>query len=110
MRRSDGGPDSSFSLEPSEFKAMVDAVRNAEKTLGSVQFGPSDADKRNRDFRRSLFVVEDMAAGDEFTAVNVRSIRPGHGLEPMHFDAVIGKRANQAIERGTPLRWDHVGE
>jgi pseudaminic acid synthase len=108
LSRSTPGPDSVFSLEPHEFKAMVDAVRGAEKALGEVHFGLSKKEEASRVFRRSLFVVEDVKPGETFTAVNVRSIRPGHGLHPRHLGEVLGKRAAQGIKRGTPLRWEFV--
>jgi len=108
LRRGDGGPDAAFSLEPSEFKAMVEAVRTAEKAVGSVQFGSGPREANSRKFRRSLFVVEDMKKGELFTKRNVRSIRPSDGLHPRYFDEVLGKRATGDVERGTPLRWELV--
>jgi pseudaminic acid synthase len=108
LSRSVPGPDSAFSLEPDEFKAMVDAVRTAEKALGEVHFGLSGKEEASRAFRRSLFVVEDVEEGEAFTVENVRSIRPGNGLHPRHFTEVLGKRAAQGIKRGTPLRWEYV--
>ena len=103
------GPDSAFSLEPDEFKAMVDAVRTAEKALGQVHYGVTERETASRTFRRSLFVVQDMKAGEMFTAENVRSIRPGHGLHTCHLEQVLGHCAGRDIERGTPLTWDLVG-
>jgi len=108
LRRADGGPDSAFSLEPEEFKAMVDAVRTAEKALGSPQFGPGKREANSLRFRRSLFVVADVKRGELFTERNVRSIRPSDGLHPRHLNEVLGRRAATDIERGTPLRWDIV--
>jgi pseudaminic acid synthase len=108
LRRIDGGPDSAFSLEPEEFKAMVDAVRIAEKSLGPSQFAPGSSEAKSLKFRRSLFVVEDVKKGDLFTPKNVRSIRPADGLHPRHLEEVFGKRAARDIERGTPLRWDLI--
>jgi pseudaminic acid synthase len=105
LRRADGGPDGAFSLEPEEFKAMVDAVRVAEKALGTVQFTPGPREASSRRFRRSLFVVEDVNQGELFTERNVRSIRPSDGLHPRHFPEVLGKRAARDVERGTPLSW-----
>lgn len=105
LARADGGPDSSFSLEPDEFTAMVDAVRTAERALGSVHYGVSPAEAASRVFRRSLFVVQDVRAGEPFTRDNVRSIRPGHGLHPRHLDEVLARRAARDIPRGTPLAW-----
>jgi N-acetylneuraminate synthase len=108
LSRSVSGPDSAFSLEPDEFKAMVDAVRTTEKALGEVHFGSSANEDASRAFRRSLFVVEDVKEGEAFTPANVRSIRPGNGLHPRHFTEVLGKRASRGIKRGTPLRWEYV--
>jgi len=102
------GPDSAFSLEPPEFKAMVETVRMTEQALGRVSYGPRAGEMPSLIFRRSLFVVEDMVAGEAFTAKNVRSIRPGQGLHTRHLPAVLGRRAARDIERGTPLSWDLV--
>jgi N-acetylneuraminate synthase len=110
LSRGAGGPDSAFSLEPEEFKAMVDGVRVAEKALGTIHYGLSPAEEKSRVFRRSLFVVDDIAAGEPFTERNVRSIRPGHGLHPRHLDQVLGRRATRDIRRGTPLEWSMAGE
>ena len=100
--------DSAFSLEPHEFREMVEAVRTTEKALGRVQYGLNEKEEASRVFRRSLFVVQDMAAGEEFTAENVRSIRPGHGLHTRYVNEVIGRQASQVIKRGTPLQWAHI--
>jgi N-acetylneuraminate synthase len=108
LRRADGGPDGAFSLEPEEFKAMVEAVRTAEKALGTVQFASGPREANSRKFRRSLFVVEDIKKGEPFTKQNVRSIRPAAGLHPRHFNEVLGKRASCDVERGTPLGWPLV--
>ena len=108
ISRNEKGPDSSFSLEPGEFAEMVGAVRESEKTIGVVHYGTTESDKNNRAFRRSLFAVEDIEAGEKFTYQNVRSIRPGQGLEPVHFDQVMQSNAAEAIPRGTPLNWRHV--
>ena len=103
--RADGGPDGAFSLEPQEFEAMVEAVRTAEKALGSVQFASGPREANSRKFRRSLFVVEDVKKGELFTKQNVHSIRPADGLHPRHLNEVLGKRAACDVERGTPLSW-----
>ena len=108
LRRSDGGPDAGFSLEPAEFAAMVGAIREAEATLGGVRFGPSPGEEPSLAFRRSLFVVEDVVAGEVFSAANVRSIRPGDGLAPKHLAEVLGRRAVVDVARGTPLSWSLV--
>jgi pseudaminic acid synthase len=110
LLRSDGGPDSAFSLEPHEFKAMVQAVRVAEKSLGAVHFGLTKSEQASRAFRRSLFVVQDVVQGTTFDDTNVRSIRPGHGLHTRHFPEVVGQRASRDIKRGTPLSWDLVAK
>jgi pseudaminic acid synthase len=102
------GPDSSFSLEPHEFKAMVAAVRIAERALGEVHFGASPREHASLAFRRSLFVVEDVKAGEAFSCDNLRSIRPAHGLHTRYLPEVLGKRAARDIERGTPLAWGLV--
>jgi N-acetylneuraminate synthase len=109
LSRSVSGPDSAFSCEPKEFKEMVEAVRTAEKALGSVNYGVGEHESHSRVFRRSLFVVSDMKGGDIFTADNVRSIRPGYGLHPRHLKDVLGRYASQEIKRGTPLTWDLIG-
>jgi len=108
LRRADGGPDSGFSLEPQEFKAMVDAVRVAEKAMGAVQFGAGAQEANGLRFRRSLFVVENVKRGEMFTKENVRSIRPADGLHPRHLGDVVGRRAACDIEPGTPLEWNLV--
>jgi len=110
LSRSTPGPDSAFSLEPEEFKAMVDAVRTAEKALGNVHFGLTEKEHASRRFRRSLFVVKEVKQGQVFNSENVRSIRPGDGLHTRHLKEVVGKRASCDIERGTPLRWELVGK
>jgi pseudaminic acid synthase len=108
LSRADGGPDAAFSLEPAEFSAMVDAVRVAEKALGKVSYQISEKEKASRVFRRSLFVVKDIEAGEVFTKENVRSIRPGHGMPVKELFRVLGRRAAIDIERGTPLGEVHI--
>lgn len=103
------GPDSQFSLEPHEFKQMVVAVRTAEQALGKIQYGPTQIETSSKKFRRSLFVVEDVTAGELFTTQNVRSIRPGYGLHTRHLEDVLDKKAGRNIERGTPMSWDLLG-
>jgi N-acetylneuraminate synthase len=105
LSRAEPGPDSAFSLEPHEFRAMVEGVRAAERALGTVHYGLCGKDEASRVFRRSLFVVEDIEAGEPFTAENVRSIRPGYGLPPKFLGEILGRRAAQDLARGTPLRW-----
>jgi N-acetylneuraminate synthase len=99
-------PDAPFSLDPAEFGRMVDAIRIAEQALAGSRLGPTPAEEESRKFRRSLFVVEDVPAGEALTARNVRSIRPAAGLHTRHYEAVLGRRAARDIARGTPLAWD----
>lgn len=108
LSRSIPSLDSAFSMEPYEFKAMVEAIRAAEKALGEVHYGPTKEEVKTRVYRRSLFVVEDMKAGETFTAENVRSIRPGHGLHTRYLGEVMGRVASRDIQRGSPVTWDLV--
>ncbi len=105
LRREDGGPDAAFSLEPAEFAEMVRQIRTAEAAMGHAEFQLTESEQASRVFRRSLFVVTDMAAGQEFTERTVRSIRPGTGLGPDQIDKVLGRRAAVDIPRGSPLSW-----
>ena len=108
LSRKNPGPDSSFSLEPHEFRIMVDAIRGVEKALGTINYTVTEHEKASRVFRRSLFVVEDIAEGELFTEKNVRSIRPGYGLPPKYLPEILGKKARSAICRGTPLSRDLI--
>ncbi len=101
-------PDSSFSMEPQEFCEMVEQVREVEKAMGSVQYGVSRQEESNACFRRSLFVVEDIAAGEVLTPEKIRSIRPAYGLKPKHYQEVLGRTAKRALRRGTPLSFDDI--
>jgi pseudaminic acid synthase len=103
LSRKDHGPDSSFSTEPAEFKAMVADIRTAERALGKVSYELTKKQKENRVFRRSVFVVQDITKGDRFSKDNIRSIRPGHGLHPRYWDEILGKKARKNIKKGTPL-------
>ena len=102
------GPDSDFSMEPDEFKQMVDSIRNIEKALGTVSYDLSDKVKANREFSRSLFVVEDIKKGEIITEDNVRSIRPGFGLHPKYLKEILGKNVNQDLKKGTPFKLDFI--
>ncbi len=108
MSRADGGPESGFALEPAEFKAMVDAVRVAERALGAVHYGLTEKERASRIYRRSLFVVEDVRAGEVLSPSAVRSIRPAHGLHPRYLDEVVGRRARRDLAAGTPLSWQDL--
>lgn len=103
-------PDSTFSMEPQEFREMVDQVREVEKAFGSVFYGVSAQEESNACFRRSLFVVQDVAAGEQLTPENIRSIRPAYGLKPKYYKEVLGKRAVRALKRGTPLSFEDIEE
>ena len=105
LRRSDGGPDSAFSLEPEELTRLVANVRDAWAALGGVNYTRTESEKGSLVFRRSIFAVADIAEGEILTSGNVRIIRPGHGLAPKHLADVLGRRAARAIPRGTPIDW-----
>jgi sialic acid synthase SpsE len=108
MSRSDGGPDSAFSMEPKEFAEMVKTARLIERALGMIQYGPTACEEATSKYRRSLFVCEDVASGEIFTEKNIRSIRPGAGLHTRYYSEVLGKRARFAIARGLPLSWEMI--
>ncbi|MCX8156079.1 MAG: pseudaminic acid synthase [Verrucomicrobiae bacterium] len=108
LSRSLPGPDSAFSLEPAEFQAMVKAIRETERALGRINYELSPQESKSRQFRRSLFVVEAMRAGEVFTPQNVRSLRPANGLHPRHYEEILGRRAACDIPRGTPLSWELI--
>jgi N-acetylneuraminate synthase len=110
LDRGDGAVDAAFSLEPAEFRALGDACRQAWQALGAVRTGPSPAEVNQRRHRRSLYAVADIGPGEPFTAANVRSIRPGHGLHPRYLEQLMGCVAGRAIRRGEPVSWDMVGE
>jgi pseudaminic acid synthase len=109
LSRADGGPDSAFSMEPEEFKRMAQDVRTAENALGTVNYSLTEKEKASIGFRRSLFVVNDMQAGEHFTEKNVRSIRPGPGLHTRHYADILGRRAARDIKKGTPMSWALCG-
>lgn len=108
LSRDEGGVDAAFSLEPHEMKSLVDETRRAWQSLGKVRYGSTGSEKKSLQFRRSLYVAEDMQAGETFTSRNLRSIRPGLGLPPKHYDNFIGQRARTDIAKGTPASWDLV--
>ena len=108
LRRADGGPDAAFSLEPEEFKRLVKDCRAAWLSLGRVDYERSAAERENLIFRRSLYVVEDIEAGEELTSRNVRSIRPGYGIPPKHLPEILGRRAARSLKRGELLHWRDV--
>jgi len=106
LDRGAGGPDAAFSLEPDEFRQLCEDCRTAWNAVGQPGFDRKSSEKDNAIFRRSLYVVKDISKNEPLTRENIRSIRPGYGLEPKYFEKVLGKRSTQDIQRGTPLRWD----
>lgn len=106
LRRADGGVDSAFSIEPEELRALVIETDRAWRALGAVAYGPSPAETASVQFRRSLYVVRDLRAGDVLTPDNVRAIRPGFGLPPRHYAQVLGRCVNRDVARGTALSWE----
>ncbi len=110
LSRKDKTPDSFFSLEPGELKDLVDSIRIAEKALGEVHYGLSEEEKKIAIFRRSLFVVKDVKAGDKVSEENVKSIRPGHGLHTRHIVEITGRSFKKDVARGCPLTWEMITE
>lgn len=108
LARADGGPDAAFSLEPDELRALVEGCRTAGQALGGVNYERTTSEAGNAQFRRSLYVVEDIPEGGVFNVENLRSIRPGYGLAAKHLPEVIGRRAACALARGTALMQDHI--
>jgi len=106
LRRADGGVDSTFSLEPEELAQLVTESERAWQSLGHVSYGPTAAERNSLQFRRSLYVVRDLQAGDQLTPENVRAIRPGLGLPPKHLEQVMGLHVKGPVARGTPLTWE----
>ncbi len=108
LRRADGGPDGAFSMEPEEFRQMVQQIRILEKALGSSEYVLTDTQKLEHEGSRSLFVVKDIEKGDLLSPENIRSIRPGSGLHTMYYEEVLGKRAKDFLKKGTPLAWELI--
>lgn len=102
-------PDSTFSMNPMEFKQMVHDIRQAEKAIGSVKYGPSEQEKSSQIFRRSIFCVKNIKRGEKLTSENVRIIRPGYGISPKYYNDILGQTALIDIERGTPLKMEMIG-
>ncbi|MDD5211662.1 MAG: pseudaminic acid synthase [Sulfuricurvum sp.] len=108
LSRDMGGADSAFSLEPHEFRTMVDAVRDTEKLMGKVTYDLSPKSLKSREFSRSLFIAKDVKAGEAITVKNVRSVRPGFGMAPKYQKEIIGKTFKADYVKGTPLTWEHI--
>lgn len=106
LARSDGGVDSTFSLEPEELRQLVIETERSWQSIGGVQYGATQAEKKSLQFRRSLYITQDIKEGDVLTELNVRAIRPGFGLAPQHLKEVLGTKVKVDVERGTPLTWD----
>ena len=108
LSRADGGADSAFSMEPAEFKEMVDNIRKVELALGKVTYDLSPKQAREREHSRSLFIAEDMKAGEVFTPKNLRSVRPANGLHTMYYEEILGKKVKRDVKLGTPMSWELV--
>jgi pseudaminic acid synthase len=108
LNRADGGVDSAFSMEPAEMAQLVVETERAWQSLGQVTYGPTEAEKKSIQFRRSLYVVQDLKAGDVLTRGNVRAIRPGLGLPTKYYEVVLGMRIKQSVQRGTALSWELI--
>lgn len=109
LSRADGGVDSAFSMEPAEMAALVKETERAWQALGKVVYGPTEQERKSLAFRRSLYVVEDMQAGDRLTEKNLRAIRPGLGLSPKYLPALLGRRVARPVKKGTPMSWEVLG-
>ncbi|AFM42720.1 pseudaminic acid synthase [Desulfosporosinus acidiphilus SJ4] len=109
LSRADGGVDSVFSLEPEEFKMLVQESVRAWQAIGTVSYGPIAKEKDSLQYRRSLYFVKDLKTGEIINEENVRAIRPGYGLPVKYYDIILGKRINQNVKRGTPVAWNHIG-
>ncbi|MDB9312967.1 pseudaminic acid synthase [Spirulina sp. CS-785/01] len=109
LSRADGGVDATFSMEPEEMAQLVINSERAWQSLGHIQYGPTEAEQSSMIFRRSLYVSQDMKAGDVFTTENLRSVRPGLGLAPKYYEIVLGKQVNQYVKKGRPVTWEMLG-
>ncbi len=108
LRRADAGVDSAFSLEPMEMQQLIIETKRAWQSIGAVTYGPTKAERNSLKYRRSLYIAEDMQAGDVFNSYNLRRIRPGLGLSPKYYSVLLGKRVRVAVPRGTPVNWDMI--
>ncbi|MCG3259675.1 MAG: pseudaminic acid synthase [Candidatus Heimdallarchaeota archaeon] len=108
LDRNQGGPDSAFSLEPTEFEEMVKSIREVEKSLGKEEYTVTTKMEKNKELSRSLFISKDIEKGEILSEENVRSVRPGYGLHPKELKNVLGKKTKDNIKKGTPLSWDLI--
>jgi pseudaminic acid synthase len=109
LRRADGGVDSAFSLEPEELQALVVETERAWSSLGQIAYGPTEAEKKSLPFRRSIYIAQDLNAGDTLTRENLRCVRPGLGLPPKYYDMLLGLRVVRSAKKGTPMSWELLG-
>jgi N-acetylneuraminate synthase len=109
LRRADGGVDSAFSMEPEEMAALVVETERAHQALGEIRYGPTEKERKSLQFRRSLFVAQDMSAGEKFTTENLRVVRPGSGLPPKFYETFLGKKIRRAAKKGEPVSWEMLG-
>ena len=109
LSRVEGGVDSSFSLEPSELEMLVVESKRAWQAIGKIQYGPDKSENASLQFRRSIYVAQNIKAGEIFTEENIRTIRPGFGLPPKYYPTLLGKKVNKDVKMGTPLSWDMIG-
>lgn len=109
LSRADGGVDSAFSMEPDEFRMLVEETKRSWQSLGRVRYGPGEDEEKPLVFRRSLYITEDMHAGDVFTTENLQCLRPGLGLSPKYYEIILGKRVNRDLKKGTALHWRVIG-
>lgn len=107
--RANGGVDSAFSLEPSEFKQLTDEIKRVKESLGTIHYGPTANESKSKLRRRSLYISHDVLEGEALTDQNLRSIRPGHGIPPKYLPLLIGKRVNRNLAKGQPMSWDYIG-
>lgn len=108
LRRKDGGVDSTFSMEPEEFQQLVHETKQAWLADGNVSYGPTDKELKSLKFRRSIYISEDIKAGDILTTENLRTIRPGLGLAPKYYDQLLGKKVNKDLDKGTAMAWGYI--
>lgn len=108
LNRADGGVDSTFSMEPGEMKQLVVETERAWQAQGQVSYGPTEGEKKSIQFRRSLYIVQDLEVGDVLTRKNMRAIRPGLGLSPKYYETLLGKRVRVAVQMGTPVKWEFL--
>ena len=108
LNRADGGVDSAFSIEPHELASLVEETERAWHSLGAISYGPTKAEAESIKGRRSLYIAQDIKAGEALNKENLRSVRPGHGLAPKHYDQLLGKKVTRDLKKGTPMAWDLV--